>query len=250
MLYKAGASHLGSNMSAIEMLIAMYDSVDVDKIRVGAEDRSRIIISKGHCAAATYAVLGHFNILPPKELQHYHMDGSLLAGHVSHTVRGVEHSTGALGHGINVAAGCAIGLRARGFNESFVLTLVGDGEIQEGSVWESVMLASHLKLNNFVVLIDDNSISSITATERVINMRPLKSRFEGFGCTVLEVDGHNVFDITSAITELRGANSPGVIVCKTIKGRDVPFAENDPIWHYRSLNDELYAEALQYIDSK
>ncbi|MDB9998420.1 transketolase [Alphaproteobacteria bacterium] len=250
MLHRAGASHLGSNMSAIEMLIAMYESVDVERIRCGADDRDRIVISKGHCAAATYAVMGHFGILPMVELQNYHMDGSFLAGHVSHAVPSVEHSTGALGHGINVAVGCAIGLRAQGFPERLVLTLVGDGEIQEGSVWEAVMLSSHLKLDNLIILVDNNSISSITATERVIDMRPLTSRFKGFGCGVLEVDGHDVLAISSAVSELHGKGRPGVIICNTIKGRDVPFAEGDPVWHYRSLSDELYAEALNHLNTK
>jgi len=250
MLNRAKASHLGSNMSAVEMLIAMYRAVDCEKIRFGAVDRSRIIISKGHCAAATYAVMAHSEILPYAELQRYHMDGSLLTGHVSHAVQGVEHSTGALGHGINVAVGCAIGLRARGYPDRLVLTLVGDGEIQEGSIWEALMLSVHLKLDNLIILVDNNRISSITSTKNVIDMNPLASRFEGFGCGVIEVDGHDVGAISVAISELHGKGRPGVVICNTVKGRDVPFAEWQPIWHYRSLTDDLYAEAMAYLDAK
>jgi transketolase len=247
MLYRARASHLGSSMSVVEMLIAMYGSTQVEKIRDRAPDRSRVIVSKGHCAAATYATMAHFGIVPMALLDTYHTDDSLLAGHVSHAVRGVEHSTGALGHGINVAVGCAIGLRARKVEAALALALVGDGEIQEGSVWEALMLASHLKLNNFVALVDNNRISSITDTAKVLDMRPLAQRFAGFGLGVREVDGHDVPAILSAIRELTAGDRPGVVICNTIKGKGVPFAENQPIWHYRSLNDELYAEAKAAI---
>jgi transketolase len=187
--------------------------------------------------------MAHFGIIPMALLNTYHTDHSLLAGHVSHAVHGVEHSTGALGHGINVAVGCAIGLRARNVEDALALALIGDGEVQEGSVWEALMLASHLKLNNFVALVDNNRISSITDTAKVLDMRPLEQRFAGFGLAVREVDGHDVTAILSAIRELTAGDRPGVIICDTIKGKGVPFAENQPIWHYRSLNDQLYAEA-------
>lgn len=249
MLHRAKASHLGSNMSAIEMLIAMYGSVDCDKIREQAPDRSRILISKGHCAAATYATMAHFGIFPMSLLDTYHLDGSKLAGHVSHAVHGVEHSTGALGHGINVAVGCALGLRSRGHGDRLVLTLVGDGEIQEGSIWEAMMYAFHMKLNNLITLVDNNRISSITNTEKVIDMCPITARFAGFGLNVHEVDGHDVRAISVAIEQIRKGDRPGVIVCNTIKGRDVPFAEGQPMWHYKSLTDEQYAEALAHLDS-
>lgn len=243
MLYRSKASHLGSNMSVVEMLIAMFGSVDVTSIRDRAPDRSRVIVSKGHCAAATYATMFHFGIIPKKLIDTYHTDGSTLAGHVSHAVPGVEHSTGALGHGIGVGVGCAIGLRSRGFRNALVLTLLGDGEIQEGSVWEAFMLAVHHKLSNFVALIDNNGISSITNTEKVLDMRPLGARFSGFGLEVREVNGHDVEEIRLAIRELSEGSGPGVIVCNTVKGKGIPFAEGNPIWHYRSLNEELYTEA-------
>jgi transketolase len=243
MLYRAKASHLGSSMSVVEMLIAMYGSTNAQKIRERAPERSRVIISKGHCAAATYATMAHFGIIPMALLERYHCNDSLLAGHVSHAVPGVEHSTGALGHGINVAVGCAIGLRTRSIADALALTLVGDGEIQEGSVWEALMLAAHLKLNNFVALVDNNRISSITDTDKVLDMRPLAQRFAGFGLAVREVDGHDVPAILSAIRELTAGERAGIVICNTVKGKGVPFAENQPIWHYRSLDDGLYAEA-------
>jgi transketolase len=248
MLHRAKASHLGSNMSVIEMQIAMYAAVDCEKIRTHSPDRSRILISKGHCAAASYAVMAHYGIVPMSLLDRYHLDGSELAGHVSHAVPGVEHSTGALGHGLNVAIGCALGLRTRGWGDRPVMALVGDGEIQEGSIWEGLMFAVHIQLKNFFVLVDNNGISSITRTEKVIDMRPLRARFEGFGLAVREVDGHNVTAISDALSDLRTGTGPGVVICNTVKGRDVPFAEGEPMWHYKNLSDDQMTEAMAYLD--
>ena len=244
MLASSKASHLGSNMSVIEILIAMYRSVDCEQIKIGSASRSRVIVSKGHCAAATYAVLSEFGLLESEYLESYHKDNSFLAGHVSHKVPFVEHSTGALGHGINVAVGCAIGLRSRQNYESKVLTLVGDGEIQEGSVWEAIMLVGHMQLPNFVLLIDNNQISSIRRTCDVINLQPLSEKFDAFGLLTYEVNGHSIDQICTAIKEIGVSSRPGVVICNTTKGKGVKFAENDPVWHYRTLSDELLAQAL------
>lgn len=244
MLHRAKASHLGCSMSVVEMLIAMYGSVDISKIRRHAPDRSRIIVSKGHCAAATYAVMMHYGIIPPERVREYHSEGSMLAGHVSHGVSGVEHSTGALGHGLAVGAGCGLALRAQGHADASVLVLVGDGELQEGSIWESLMFIRHHQLTNVVLLVDNNAISSITHTHDVIDMRPLAARFQGFGFVVAETDGHDVGAITAAIDQMRRSSVPGVVICNTVKGRGIAFAEHQPIWHYRTLSDEMYREAL------
>lgn len=249
MLYKAGASHLGSGMSAVEMLIAMYSSVDCSKIINHTNNRSRILISKGHCAAATYATMAHFGIIPFDMLETYHQNGSLLAGHVSHEVVGVEHSTGALGHGLNVGVGCALGLKARNIHDEKVLVLCGDGEIQEGSIWEGLMFAVHKKLNNLCVLIDNNRISSITHTHDVIDLRPLRSRFEGFGLNTYDVDGHSVGEIMACIEKAKDFDAPTVIICNTVKGKDVPFAEWEAVWHYRSLTQELFNQAISHLDT-
>lgn len=249
MLYKAGASHLGSGMSAVEMLISMFASVNCKKIINHDADRSRILISKGHCAAATYATMAHFGIIPFEMLETYHQNDSLLAGHVNHEVVGVEHSTGALGHGLNVGVGCALGLKARNITTEKVLVLCGDGEIQEGAIWEGLMFAVHKKLNNLCVLIDNNRISSITRTEEVIDLRPLKKRFEGFGLNTYEVDGHNIDEIMHCISESGKFDIPTVIICNTVKGKDVPFAEWEPVWHYRSLNDELFNQAMSHLET-
>ncbi len=246
-LYNSKGSHLGTNLSAVESLVAMYSFVDKIKILNNDENRERVIISKGHCSAATCSILYHNGILKSEEIKTYHKDNSKLAGHVSHAVNGIEHSTGALGHGLSVALGCAIGLRARN-NNSLVMTLCGDGEIQEGSIWEAIMLISHLKLNNFVIIIDNNKISSITDTHKVIDMRPIKNRFHGFGLNVHEVNGHDVEKIQNTISKIIDSNLPGVIIANTIKGKGLSFSENEPIWHYRNLSDEFYKKAIQELD--
>lgn len=247
-LHAGKASHLGPSMSVVEMLIAIYSSVDLALIRAKDPLRPRVIISKGHCAAATYSVLAHVGLLDMATLRAYHQDGTTLAGHVSHAVDYVEHSTGALGHGLSVACGCAIGLRVRGVPKTPVFVLLGDGEIQEGSVWEALMFARHHRLTNLVPLIDNNRISSITSTADVIDMNPLKDRFAGFGFGVHEADGHDVEAILDAIDVIRRHDELGVIICNTIKGRGVPFAEHEPIWHYRTLSEKDYNTAMEYLE--
>jgi len=231
-------------MSVVDILVALYGAVDVEAIRQGRPDRSRIIVSKGHCAAAVYAVMHHYGLLSADALADYCREGSLLAGHVSHAVKGVEHSTGALGHGLPVACGCAIGLRSRGDEGSRVFCVMGDGELQEGSVWEALMFARHHRLRNLVPLVDNNRISSITATDRVIDLQPLENRFAGFGFEPYVVDGHDVEAIQEALESIERRGEPGVVICNTVKGRGVPFAENEPIWHYRSLGEEQFRAAL------
>lgn len=248
MLHAAGASHLGSSMSAVEALIAMYGSVDVAAIRDRRPDRSRILVSKGHAAAAAYAVMHHYGLIDAETVRTYHQNGSLLTGHVNHAAPNVEHSTGALGHGLSVAVGCAVGLRSRGHHHARVFALMGDGEIQEGSIWEAVMLAAHLRLSNLIAVVDNNGISSITRTSDVLNMSPLTARFAGFGWNAVAVDGHDPAALKAATAELSGRDGPGVIIADTVKGKGVPFAEGQPIWHYRSLNDETYRQALAHLE--
>jgi transketolase len=247
LLYKSGASHLGSNMSAVEILIAIHGLCDIEKIKKKINERSRIIVSKGHCAVATYAVSNFFGLLSDDFLNSFHKNGSLLAGHVSHSVPYVEHSTGALGHGLSVAVGCAIGLKSKLIKNSLSLCLCGDGEIQEGSIWEALMFAGHKKLDNLVVFIDYNKISSIKKTNEVVNLEPLYEKFQSFNLNVSIVDGHNVNEIIDVANKTIFKGKPTVLICNTIKGKNIPFAENEAIWHYKSLNDLLYEEAKKHL---
>lgn len=246
MIYKSKAGHIGSSLSIVEMLVAMYSVSDVDLIKSKSPRRNRIIVSKGHAACATYAVMHQFGLLSDEVINTYHQQGSLLQGHVSHGVPGVEHSTGALGHGLSVGVGHAIQLKASGL-DSKVMVICGDGEIQEGSIWEALMLASTKKLNNLVLLIDYNKISSITDTEKIIHTGKLQDRFSGFGLRVEEVDGHNPYEIARLIKSSTEHPMPLVLICNTIKGRGLSFAEGEAIWHYRSLTDELFAQAMEEL---
>ena len=206
-------------------------------------DRDRIIVSKGHAAAATYSVMKEFGLISKSTLETYHQRGSLLQGHVSHFVNYVEHSTGALGHGVSVAVGHAIYLKMIK-SKSRVLVLCGDGEIQEGSVWEALMLASSLTLTNLKIFIDNNKISSITETEKVLSTGPIKNRFEGFGLNVFELDGHNRTEITNHLKLPHNNSKPNVFICNTVKWKGISFSENQAIWHYRTLNLEMKQRAL------
>jgi transketolase len=248
MLYRSRASHLGSSMSLVEILIAIYGACDIDAIRAHQPGRDRVFVSKGHGAAATYATMHHFGLMSEDDLATYHQDDSLLAGHVSHAVPGVEHSTGALGHGLPVAVGAAIGLVSAGYDDALVFCVLGDGEIQEGSVWEALMLASHRRLRRLIPVVDNNHVSSITETAKVIDMAPLRNRFEGFGFAVHEVDGHDIAAIGNAIEIIRRQDKQSVVIADTVKGKGVPFAEGQPVWHYRSLDDKSFAEAMAALN--
>lgn len=242
-VHAAQASHLGSSMSVVEMLVAMYSVADIPKILNKSQSRDRIIVSKGHAAAGTYSVMHEFGLMSEETLATYHKLNSKLQGHVSHGVSYVEHSTGALGHGLSVGVGHAVFLKSKNLSAR-VMVLCGDGEIQEGSIWEALMLAVTRDLNQLILLVDVNGISSIKGTEEIIHTGNLSDRFLGFGLRVIEVDGHDAKAIREAILTSEDGLKPLVILCKTIKGKGVAFAENQPIWHYRSLNNELFEEAM------
>ena len=246
-IYNSKASHLGSSMSVVEILTAVYESVDCKEILNRDNFRSRVFVSKGHAAAATYATMSQFGLISDDDLYTYHKNDSVLCGHVSHKVDNVEHSTGALGHGMPVAVGCAIGLKSLKSNNSKSFAICGDGELQEGSIWEALLLAGHLKLDNFCMLVDYNKISSITFTNDVSNLEPLQQKFESFSCSSEICDGHNVEEIKKSIENCMFKGRPHVIICNTVKGKGIPFAENDPIWHYKTLDEELYKAAKENL---
>jgi len=246
MIHGSRAGHIGSSLSIVEILVAAYSTSNLVAIKNQHPNRDRIIVSKGHAACAAYAVMHQFGLLEQNLIDTYHKKGSLLQGHVSHGVQGVEHSTGALGHGLSVGVGHALKLKSDNSN-SKVIVICGDGEIQEGSIWEALMLASTKKLNNLIVIVDYNKISSFTETEKVIHTGKLSKRFSGFGLRVEEVDGHDINLIASCINSSTENSSPLVLICHTVKGKGLSFTENQAIWHYRSLTDELFAQAMEEL---
>jgi transketolase len=247
---KSDASHIASSFSAVEILQAVYRCVDIDKIKNHAPDRDRVVLSKGHAAAALYTTLFKFGLMTEKVLDTYNTNDSLLSGHVSHFIPGVEHSTGALGHGLPVALGMAIGLRSRQMKaKTFVI--VGDGELHEGSNWEAIMMAGHLKIGNFFVLVDNNHFMQMHGrTDQCCTLHPLKLKFESFNFKTYEVDGHDDQEIERIIKENTNGKMPVAIICSTIKGRGVSFMEENNIWHYRTPKGEDYQKAAMELGGK
>jgi len=249
-VYNSQASHIASSFSVVEILSSVYKSVDIKKISDLDIDRDRVILSKGHAAAALYVILNQHGLMSNNDLETYHTNGSLLGGHATHNVPYVEHSTGALGHGLSVATGIAIGLKSKNFN-SRVFVIVGDGELHEGSNWEALMLASHLNLNNLCILVDNNRLSGIGNTYACCSLESLQQKFEAFGLKSFEIDGHDENEIYEIIQKSKATNQPIAIVCNTIKGKGVSFMENNNVWHYRPPGTEEYQKAiLELLEEK
>ena len=237
MLYEAQTCHLGSDMSCVEILTVLY----FDTLR----RNDHFIMSKGHGAAALYATLAEKGAFEKEKLATYGQDGTEFLNLVSKEVPGVEFSTGSLGHGLPVAVGLAV---AEKQNESpgNIYTLLSDGELQCGTTWESAMFASHNKLNNLYIIIDYNRLQACGWINDVVKVEPIDKKFEAFGCTVREVDGHNTKELIKALNE--PSDKPVVIISHTIKGKGIPFAENNNAWHYNNLTEALYTRALEALE--
>jgi len=243
-VHRSSASHIASSFSVVEILSAVYRSLDINKVKKQSNDRDRVIVSKGHSAAALYTILFKFGLMSKSDLEKYHTNNSLLSGHASHFIPYVEHSTGGLGHGLSVAVGICIGFKSKKFLSSRAYVIVGDGELHEGSNWEALMLAGHLKLDNLCVLIDNNTLGGIGKTDECCSLNPLKEKLNSFGFTAFEVNGHNEDKIYSIIQQTKNTFRPVGIICKTIKGKGVSFMENNNVWHYRPPNREEYERGL------
>lgn len=235
-LLSAGRGHPGPSLSLIEIMRVLYD--DILDYRAEAptwKDRDRCILSKGHGCLALYAILADKGFFPMEELDTFCGFDSILGGHPEYgKVPGVEASTGALGHGLSIGVGFALSARMKKKNwRTFVI--MGDGEINEGSVWEAAMSAAQHKLSNLIAIVDYNKLQSYGATTEVIDLEPLADKWRSFGFEVFEVDGHNVNALRPA---LDGANQktdkPVCVICHTVKGKGIPVAEFNPMWHHKS----------------
>lgn len=229
-IHNAKAAHLGSSLSAIELFIAALTVL---------KDKGQLVISKGHAAAGYYSALFALGQLSQEELATYGADGSRLFGHITEDSRlGVSFSTGSLGHGIPYGVGFALGSRLRQAPEQ-VIVIASDGEMNEGTTWESALLAAHHHLSNLCVVIDRNGIQSIRRTEETLRLEPLGEKWKAFGWKVLEVDGHSIEELLESIKSI-DENRPTVVIAKTIKGKGVQFMEHDNKWHYSPpCKDEL-----------
>lgn len=252
MIATAKAAHLGSSLSVIDILSVLFgETAKISKI--GADDLfdDQVIISKGHAAAGSYATLAHSAFFDLDVLNTYCQDGSLLGGHVtSGKVSGIPFSTGSLGHGLPLGIGTALARKRLNLN-SFVYVVMSDGECDEGTTWESALIANQFKLSNLIVFIDRNRHQSFGDTEKTISLEPFDSKWKSFGWDVYESDGHNHKELFLKINLAKNKDSsnPTVIICNTVKGKGVSFMENNVIWHYRPPNDEQLDAALSEIES-
>ncbi len=251
MIYNAKSGHPGGSLSSAEILTVLYSKImrhfpDWDK-NPEFKNRDRFILSKGHASALIYAILAHFGYFPAEELKGYRKFGSKLQGHPSSKlVKGIEISTGSLGQGLSVACGTALGLRLDG-NDARVYVLMGDGELQEGSVWEAAMNAAHYKLNNIIAVVDRNKLQIDGCTETVMSLGDVAQKFKAFGWNTEEVDGHDVEKLFEAFKAAQKSDKPTVIVADTIKGKGVSFMENQAGWHGKVPSEEQYLQAMQEL---
>lgn len=245
----AGAGHTGGSLSCLDILNVLYNRV----LRVSPEtfdrpDRDRYIQSKGHSVEALYVVLADRGFFPAVELEQLCQYQSPFVGHPTRKVPGIEQNTGALGHGLPISVGCALAAKkdrtgARAF------TLLGDGELAEGSNWEAAMLGAHYRLDNLYAIIDHNGLQITGATRQVCSNEPLDAKFAAFGWTVRPVDGHSFAELTAAFETPPEPGKPTVVIANTIKGRGISFMENVGKWHHGVPTDAEYAQAMAELDA-
>ncbi len=238
--YKAKSSHIGSSLSIVEILVSLYFGV--------LKKTDKFILSKGHAALALYCVLFEKKIISKRNLDSYGSNGTILMNHASHKVRGIEFSTGSLGHGLPVAVGKAI--KFKSINKKYkVFVLISDGELNEGTTWESLLFASHHKLDNLNIIIDYNKIQSLDFVNNVLGVEPLRKKLESFGCHVEITDGHSVLNIQKKLKKL-SKNKPKILIANTVKGKGISFMENNNLWHYKNPNKNQLIRALKEVNLK
>lgn len=235
MCHKAKASHIGSCLSCADILAVLYNEI--------LQENDRLIISKGHCAAAVYAVLAETGKIPMEWLDRYYQDGAELHGLVEHNAPGVVASTGSLGHGLSIACGMAMAKQGR------VFTLLSDGEMDEGSIWEAILFAGHHKLGNLIAIVDYNKLQACGKTDEVLYLGNLAAKWRAFNWDVYEViDGNDVEQLKRSIGVIPdNAYLPSCVIAHTVKGKGVSSMENKAVWHYKYPNDEELRLALKEI---
>ena len=249
--HSAKAGHPGGSLSAADLFTYLYfQELNVDPANPKWEDRDRFVLSKGHAAPGLYAALAHRGFFPVEDLTTLRHIDSYLQGHPNmNSVPGVDMSTGSLGQGISCAVGMAMGLKHQG-KSARVYTLLGDGEIQEGQVWEACMAASHYKLDNLVVIVDNNGLQIDGDVAKVMSPYPIADKLEAFGFHTIAIDGHDFDQMEQAFAEAKTVKGqPTAIVMKTVKGKGVSFMENNAGWHGKAPNDAEYAQAMDEMQA-
>jgi len=246
-IFKTKSPHIGPSFSVVEMLVALYfDYLNISPDDFINPDRDRFILSKGHACATLYAVLAEKGFITKDDLDGFAINGGILEQHPNRDLsKGIELSTGSLGHGLSIGTGMA--LAGKIDNKPYkIYVLLGDGELNEGSVWEAVMFAGHHKLNNLTAIVDHNKIQALGCTRDIIDLEPLGEKWECFGWNVHEIDGHNFEQIFDALNSL-SPEQPNVIILHTVKGKGVSFMEDNLLWHYRAPDEKEYTLALKEL---
>lgn len=248
-VHSAKAGHPGGSLSAADIFTYLYfEEMNIDPKNPDKEDRDRFVLSKGHTAPGLYSAMANRGYFPVEDLTTLRKLGSYLQGHPSIHIPGVDMSSGSLGQGISAAVGMALSAKLRGCDYR-TYTLLGDGEIQEGQVWEAAMFAGHRKLDNLVVIVDNNGLQIDGPVDEVCSPYPIDKKFEAFNFHVINIDGHDFDAIKAAFDEAKATKGqPTCIVCHTVKGKGVSFMENNVSWHGTAPNDEQYAQAMADLE--
>jgi len=252
MVHSSGSAHVGTSLSAVDILVSLYfKTLRIDPAKPDDPNRDRLILSKGHGCAALYATLVGRGFADRKILDGFSKDGGTLWGHSTwKTMPGIEASTGSLGHGLPIGVGMAIAAKADKASRR-VFVVLGDGECDEGSVWEAAMLAGHLKLSNLVAIVDYNKIQSLGSVKEVLDLEPFAAKWLAFGWSAKEVNGHSHDEIINALSSLPFEHGkPSVLIAHTVKGKGVSFMENELAWHYKSPDAGQLKAAYGEIDEK
>lgn len=250
-VYSAGAGHPGGSLSAADILTYLYmEEMNVNPDEPKAADRDRFVLSKGHCSPALYGVLAERGFIPKEDIKTFRHADSYLQGHPDMKgVPGVDMSTGSLGQGISAACGMAKAAKLNG-KDYRVYTMLGDGECEEGQVWEAAMFAAHYKLNNLIAFLDFNGLQIDGDITKVMNPTPFDKKFEAFGWNVIRINAHDFNLIEAAVKEAKSVeDKPTLILADSIKGKGVSFMENKAEWHGAAPNKEQYEQAISELDA-
>jgi transketolase len=249
MAYRGQSVHVACAFSLVEICSVLYSSfLRYDSASPGSPDRDYLILSKGHGVMTLYACFREIGWLSDSDLDNYFRDGTHLRGLCESDVPGCEVTSGSLGHGLPIAAGIAFGLKRLG-SARRVYCIVGDGEMNEGPMWEAMLFAAHQRLFNLTVIVDANKYQAMGRTEEVLGLEPLPAKFEAFGFATGECDGHDVRALAAAFSDLsRITDRPSALIARTTKGQGVSFMADDNRWHYTRLTQEMYDKAVSELD--
>lgn len=251
MQHIAHKGHLGGAFSVTEILVALYysDLVNISAKNFNHPKRDRIIFSKGHTCLSLFAVLADMGFFPRVELERYGQNGTFLGGHPDHLIPGVEVASGSLGHGLGIGAGMVLAAKLN--NQKYLTyVILGDGECNEGSIWEAITFAAVQNLNNLVAIVDENRVAATSKTQKFVGAYPLENKWKSFGWDTLSVDGNNILEVIYALKKSKNRSEvkkPLAIIANTIKGKGVSFMEGDPKWHHGVLNDAQYEQAWKEL---